>query len=143
MDSVSGIVNGMGDVLNIVPNKLGLEKEGARACCVAGECYACAWVWDLLGTLPTMWLIEPKRNQNDLSVFAKYTCTWPCRACLWPCFYFSGHENVNELGADRSNDGGLPEYSGWCEQNGAECCSIPVYPFPYRKDNGYETHDYV
>ena len=74
-----------GKVLNYIPDQLKIEDENSRACCVALECYSCAFLSDLTG-LGAMQLIEPDDRKFNVKVFCKYIYSWPCRLCLHCCW---------------------------------------------------------
>ena len=73
-----------GKVLNYIPDQLEIEDENSRACCVALECYSCAFLSDLTG-LGAMQLIEPDDRKFNVQVFCKYIYSWPCRLYLHCC----------------------------------------------------------
>jgi len=73
-----------GKVLNYIPDQLDISDEDNRACCVALECYSCAFLSDLTG-LGAMQLIEPDSRKLNVQVFCKYIYSWPCRLYLHCC----------------------------------------------------------
>jgi hypothetical protein len=74
-----------GKLLNYIPDHLNIEDEDNKACCVALECYSCAFLSDLTG-LCAMQLIEPGARKINVQVFCKYIYSWPCRLCLHCCW---------------------------------------------------------
>ena len=111
------VVHDVGHAMGVIPNAYAMDED-QTACCVATECYACAWILDVFGTLPTLWAIEPPENHDKLSVFSKYELTWPCRMCLFPF----------------SNEARRAEYR-CCTPCTLDCCGCEIslrYPLPYR-----------
>jgi hypothetical protein len=88
-----------GKVLNYIPDHLEIEDEDDKACCVALECYSCAFLSDLTG-LGAMQLIENGSRKLNVQVFCKYIYSWPCRLCLhcwWGPPHGESDENSNFL----------------------------------------------
>ncbi len=74
-----------GRLLNALPDQLGMQDRDARACTVAGECFACCYAVDLACAVPFMQNVETGENRYNLAFFPFYELCWPClwsaRAC--------------------------------------------------------------
>lgn len=74
-----------GKALEILPDALGMQATERRMCCSALECFGCIYVWDILGTLPTMRRIEKPENRYNTLYLPFYEAAWPCMCLAFRC----------------------------------------------------------